>query len=426
MKILTGTSNNIKINNEVKVLPQKAESEKTPEIQDKVDIQSGPVLAEKCLSFPKKVLQYTQPRFFYHVKPGNVKSLQGKLSQEKLSILAELTKYKFPEAGFKDVLTKVGFTEEESVLVLNNTYKGELGDKENPDATSAAMAGGIQGYIFAGGPVGLVSGALGGYVGTKIGEATKSEMGALAGGAAVGAVTGVATTVALAALLAGAIPNPITLTGVAVLGGLAGSGGALSGNKFTSVADGVSGGITTGLIAQALTGNSAMTIAGAVGGGVGGIAPTKAGKVILGGAAGAVTGAVSTIPALMTWGTAALPILAISAGAGAISGASGAVIGPVIRRTIRNVTMDVAQKADTKVDKMLENRTVSSPVKIAAGAGMGVIMLAPLGGIFGGSAGVAVGAGAGALIFGGKTLYDEIKKKKALEKKAEEKSALQA
>ena len=88
--------------------------------------------------------------------------------------------------------------------------------------------------------------------------------------------------------------------------------------------------------------------------------------------------------------------------------------------------MDVAQKADTKVDKMLENRTVSSPVKIAAGAGMGVIMLAPLGGIFGGSAGVAVGAGAGALIFGGKTLYDEIKKKKALEKKAEEKSALQA
>ncbi|MEQ8171463.1 MAG: hypothetical protein ABRQ38_21425, partial [Candidatus Eremiobacterota bacterium] len=205
-------------------------------------------------------------------------------------------------------------------------------------------------------------------------------------------------------------PGATTLTTAAILGGLSGASGSLSGNAFTSVSDGISGGVMTGMVAQALTGNSAMVLAGAVGGGVGGRAATTAGKVILGGGAGAATGAITAIPAVMTLGVAGLPVMGISAAAGALSGAGGAVIGPVIRRTVRNLTMDINQKVDKHMDKALEGRKIGTLGKTAAGAGMGMVMFAPVGLIFGGATGAAIGAGAGALLFGGKTLYEQLKK----------------
>jgi len=280
----------------------------------------------------------------------------------------------------------------------------------------------MEGFIFGGGVVGLVSGAIGGYAGTRIGMTKKSEdnplsgdINSLLGGVGVGAATGVAVTAALGAVFGGSVGSAATLTTAALLGGLSGASGSLSGNTFVSVRDGMSGGVLTGLVAQAITGNSAMALAGAVGGGVGGRAATTTGKIILGGGSGAVTGALTAVPALMALGTAGLPILAISAGAGAISGATGAIIGPVMRRTIRNITMDINQKVDVKMDKALEGHKIGTLEKTAAGAGMGVIILAPMGAIFlrgicGGLTGAAVAAGAGALIFGGKTLYDQLKK----------------
>ena len=339
-------------------------------ITDKVELQDNKSLGQKLLTLPKKVIDYTKPRY-YETKDGAIH---------------------------------------------------EMGDSSDASDTGAAMSGAVEGYIFGGGPVGLLSGALGGYVGTKIGKATRSDVKALAGGAAVGAATGVATTVALSTLLSGSAPGAGALVPVVILGGLAGTSGTLGGNKFVSVRDGMYGGVVTGLVGQALTGNSGLALAGAVGAGVGGQAPTTAGKIILGGGAGAVAGAVTAIPAVLSMGTAGLPVLGISAAAGAISGAGGAIIGPVIRRTMRNVTMDINEKVGNKIDKAYENRTPSKTTKVLAGAGMGAIMLGPLGLVFGGAQGAAIGATAGAVLMGGKTLYKVLKKEQTQEKGAGEKS----
>lgn len=293
----------------------------------------------------------------------------------------------------------------------------EVGDWTEPKENSAAIGGAIKGYLFAGGPVGLLSGALGGYAGTRIGKATKSDMGAIVGGAAAGAATGVVTTIALGALINGSAPGGALLD-VAILSGLAGATGTLSGHKYAGVRDGLYGGMVTGGVARAITGYSGLALAGVIGGGVGGNANTAAGKVILGGGAGAATGAVTAIPALVSMGTAGLPILGISAAAGAIAGAGGALIGPVITRPIRNVTMDICEQTDKKIDKIYENKKPSKTTKVLAGAGMGVLMIAPFGYVFGGVQGAAIGAAAGAIVMGGKTFYDKVIKSK---KKEEEK-----
>lgn len=417
MRILTSNNNvgTIKTD-DIKLTPQK--SINTGEPVDKVELNEHSGSGEKFLSLGKKVLDYAKPRYIYKINASSLKSLREQLPLDKLKIAASLVNIPFLEEGFTSTLTNFGFSKEEIALFRECAHVSELGDTPSSSPTSAAMSGGIEGFLFGGGPVGLVAGAIGGYGGTKIGEARKSEdnplsgdLNSLIGGTAIGAGTGVAVTLAMGALFGGAVASATTLTTAAILGGLSGASGSLSGNAFTSVKDGMSGGVMTGLVAQALTGNSGMVLAGAVGGGVGGRAATTAGKLILGGGAGAATGALTAIPAVMMLGTAGLPVMGISAAAGAISGAGGAVIGPVIRRTIRNITMDINHKVDAKMDKALEGRKIGTLGKTAAGAGIGVVMFAPIGLIFGGPTGAAIGAGAGALLFGGKTLYKELKKK---------------
>ena len=414
MRIL---NNNVRIKDDIKIAPQKDIKEQTGEPLDKVDLNQPDGGGEKFLSLGRKILDYTKPRHIYKINAGSLKSLREQLPVDKLKIAASLVNIPFLEEGFTATLTNFGFSKEEISLFQQCASVSELGDKTSSSPTGAAMGGGIEGFIFGGGPVGLVAGAIGGYAGTRIGEARKSEdnplsgdINSLIGGAAVGAGTGVAVTLAMSALLGGTLPGATTLTTAAILGGLSGASGSLSGNAFTSVSDGISGGVMTGMVAQALTGNSAMVLAGAVGGGVGGRAATTAGKVILGGGAGAATGAITAIPAVMTLGVAGLPVMGISAAAGALSGAGGAVIGPVIRRTVRNLTMDINQKVDKHMDKALEGREIGTLGKTAAGAGIGMVMFAPIGLIFGGATGAAIGAGAGALLFGGKTLYEQLKK----------------
>jgi hypothetical protein len=428
MRILTSNNNVGAIKtDDIKLTPQK--SINTGEPVDKVEINEHAGSGEKFLSLGKKVLDYAKPKYIYKINASSLKSLREQLPVDKLKIAASLVNIPFLEEGFTTTLANFGFSKEEIALFQQCANVSELGDKSSSSSTSAAMGGGLEGFMFGGGPVGLVAGAIGGYAGTKIGEATKSKDNPLSGdlnsllaGSAIGAGTGVAVTLAMGALFGGAIPGATTLTTAAILGGLSGASGSLSGNAFTSVSDGISGGVMTGLVAQALTGNSGMVLAGSVGGGVGGRAATTAGKLILGGGAGAATGALTAIPAVMMLGTAGLPIMGISAAAGAISGASGAVIGPVMRRTIRNITMDINHKVDAKMDKALEGRKIGTLGKTAAGAGIGVVMFAPIGLIFGGATGAAIGAGAGALIFGGKTLYEQLSKKKITDvdiKKAE-------
>jgi len=419
MRIL---SNNVRINDDIKIAPQKDVkehiAEPSAEPVDKVDLNRSAGGGERFLSLGKKLVDYTKPRYIYKINAESLKTLREQLPLDKLKIAASLVNIPFLEEGFTATLTNFGFSKEEISLFQQCASVSELGDKSSSSPTAAAMGGALEGFMFGGGPIGLVAGAIGGYAGTRIGEAKKSvdnplsgDINSLIGGTAIGAGTGVAVTLAMGALLGGTVPGATTLTTAAILGGLSGACGSLSGNAFTSVSDGISGGVMTGIVAQAITGNSGMVLAGAVGGGVGGRAATTAGKVILGGGAGAAAGAITAIPAVMTLGTAGLPVMGISAAAGAISGASGAVIGPVMRRTVRNLTMDINRKVDKHMDKALEGREIGTLGKTAAGAGIGMVMFAPIGLIFGGATGAAIGAGAGALLFGGKTLYAQLKKK---------------
>lgn len=350
-------------NQQIKEKGPQEEKQKLFQIQDTVDIRVKDSFADKLLVLPKKLKEYTEPKYYTN---------------------------------------QYGQTR-------------EYGDSPDVRPVGAALGGGIQGYIFGGGPVGLLSGALGGYVGTEVSRSTQSVTKGLAAGAATGAAAGVATATALSILVNGTTPGVGVLIPIAILGGLSGTTGTLSGNKFVSVQDGMYGGVTAGLVAQALTGNSAMALAGAVGGGAGGIAETTTGKLILGGGAGALAGAVTAIPALITMGANGLPILAISATAGALSGATGAVAGQVVRRFIRNVTTDASEAVSGKVDAIYAKRKPSIAEKTLAGAGIGAIMLAPLGWIFGGPQGAAIAAGVGAVAKGGLTLYQKTRDKKKYE-----------
>lgn len=269
------------------------------------------------------------------------------------------------------------------------------GDLEASSAVNAVLGGAIEGFI-AGGPITAVAGGLGGYAGVKVGESRGSFLAAIGTGTAAG----VAISTLAAAGLSAALGVPITTSTMissAVLGGLSGVAGTLSGSRRTSTRDGAYGGYLTGMLAGAATGNPAMMIAGAAAGGIGGKAVKPLGRAILGGFAGAVTGALT--------GVFGGPMgIAMGAITGTVVGAVGATIGPPMRQIIRNATEDIADAATKKLTPHLAGK-LGTKGKVALGAFAGALGLAPIGLIFGPLVGgllngLAIMAGAGAAMGG--------------------------
>lgn len=264
------------------------------------------------------------------------------------------------------------------------------GDLPTSSSASAAIAGAIEGYI-SGGPIIAGAGVLGGYVGVKAGEKSGSFAVALGTGAVVGGGVGVISTLSLAALMNAPVAGPALGFG-AMLGAFSGAVGTLSGSRRATTRDGVYGGLMSGALARVFVGNPALVVAGAVGGGIGGKAPTPVGRFILGGMAGAASGALSAVlggPALM------IP----SAVAGAAVGAIGAVMGPVVRQVQRNATEDLTRKLIEKIDPYVQKHGISRGQKIALGAAAGALTLGPLGLLFG-LRGLGIAAGIGMTVGG--------------------------
>lgn len=260
------------------------------------------------------------------------------------------------------------------------------GDLPGPSPVSAAIAGGIQGYIT-GGPGGAAAGLIGGYAGVKLGEKTGSFGVALGSGALIGAGVAVAVTAGLAAMGGVAIP-PQLLLGPAMMGGFTGAVGALSGSRRAATRDSVYGGMLMGGLAFVATGNPGMVIAGAAGAGAAGRAVTPAGRAVLGVVTGAATGAVA---GLMTGNIVTCALM------GAAMGSVGSLAGPVLRQVQRNATEDLTISINKKLDPWLQKHPLSKRGKITAGAVSGALMLGPIGLVAGGK-GAAVMAGVGAVV----------------------------
>ncbi len=272
------------------------------------------------------------------------------------------------------------------------------GDLAGPSPVSAAIAGGIQGYIT-GGPSGAAAGLIGGYAGVKLGEKTGSFGVALGAGALIGAGVAVAATAGLAAMGGAMIPAQF-LIGPAVMGGFTGAVGALSGSRRAATRDSVYGGMMMGGLAYVATGNPAMVIAGAAGAGAAGRAVTPAGRAVLGLVTGAATGAVA---GFMTGNIVPCTLM------GAAIGSAGSLTGPVLRQVQRNATEDLTIAINKKLDPWLEKHPLSKRGKITAGAVSGALMLGPIG-LVAGLQGAGVMAGVGAVV-GAVSTYQLLKKR---------------
>ncbi|MBI3930111.1 MAG: hypothetical protein HY319_31520 [Armatimonadetes bacterium] len=262
---------------------------------------------------------------------------------------------------------------------------------------------------------GAALGGLVGVLGSKLGQATAvaarnplntSPPGwttAVAKGAGAGAVAAAAITpgVATLALLPGVLERSLV---PALVGGFSGAVGTLSGSRRAVMRDSVYGGLITGAIASAYTGNPAMAVAGAAGAGLAGRAVTPVGRVVLGLITGAATGAVAGVPG----GTGGMISGAL---AGSATAVIGTLTGPVVRQVTRNATEDAILAANRRIDPWLERHPLGTGGKLAAGAAAGALMVGPFGLLFGWE-GVGAMAGLGATA-GAVSTYRFLRKKEA-------------
>ena len=283
------------------------------------------------------------------------------------------------------------------------------GDLPGPSVQGGAIAGAVQGLIsgsriggIPGAVAGAISGTVGGYVGVATGMKARSFPAAILAGTAAGAATAALTSAGISAMFGAPITIPMT-AGMAVLGGLTGAVGTLSGSKRAETRDSVYGGYLGGMIAEQYVGNPFLSIASAAGAGAGGRAVTPAGRAVLGAVTGAAAGALSGLPFLAAGMPNAQDVIVSSAIAGAIIGPIGAVVGPVARQVTRNATDDASAAISAKLDPILAKHPLGTPGKMALGGVIGTLTMGPLG-MLGPAIGMPLGASLAATVGVGATL----------------------
>jgi len=259
------------------------------------------------------------------------------------------------------------------------------GDLPGPSVQGGAIAGAVQGLIsgsriggIPGAVAGAISGTVGGYVGVAAGMKARSFPAAILAGTAAGAATAAVTSAGLSAMFGAPITIPMT-AGMAVLGGLTGAVGTLSGSKRAETRDSVYGGYLGGMIAEQYVGNPFLSIATAAGAGAGGRAVTPAGRAVLGAVTGAAAGALAGVPFAVAGFPNAQDMIVSSAIAGAIVGPIGAVVGPVARQVTRNAQDDASAAISAKLDPIIAKHPLTTAGKAALGVGIGVLTMGPLG-----------------------------------------------
>ena len=249
------------------------------------------------------------------------------------------------------------------VLAYIQPRPDTTGDLEASSAGSAAISGGLQG-LFSAGPVGLVGGAVGGFIGVHAGERAHGFTTALLAGGAAGASASLATAAGLAAL-AGAPMLAAAAVPVALAGALAGVAGTISGGRKARVRDATTGGFLAGSLSRMFMQGSLNGLVAGIAGGIGGRMANPVAGAVLSGLAGSALGALAGVPG----GLHGMVLGAVVGGAG---GVAGTVAGPLMQQAQRNLTAD----ARAQVEKAI------APVAGRVGRG-GLLAMGALGGAVG-------------------------------------------
>ena len=244
----------------------------------------------------------------------------------------------------------------------------------NSSAVSAAIGGGVTGWMAGGHPINAAGGVVGGAVGIKVGEKTGSFGKALTASFASGAV---ANTAAVSGLMlaeaaitgAGAAFDPIGMGVIAAIGGLSGVTGMMEGSMSGEIKDKTTVGLISGFLMSSMGGSPLLSFTGALAGAAGGLPDTTAGKYLASAGTGAVLGALSGVFQGPTG-------MAVNAAMGATAGVVANTIGRGFGNVQRNATEDIKNATFKQLSRIMpDDMGVKGRVAVGAlgGAVMGIM-----------------------------------------------------